>query len=165
LIAYTPTVAGWRLGTSFTTATDELDDVLDVTLLWLAGDDDGGVAVSLSGAVEQDGGRALQLGGLLSQDDLAIAGSVALDRVAQDGGDWRRFANLGIAGALEEVDLSLTAGWCFACDDRGNWNVVLGLEREWLPGVSLGLELSRFDEDDGSHDTGSILLFSLDAAF
>ncbi len=165
LIAYTPTVAGWRLGTSFTTATDELDDVFDMTLLWLAGDEDGGAAVSLSGAVEQDGGRALQLGGLLSHDDLAIAGSVALDRVAEDGGDWRRFANLGVAGAVEEVDLSLTAGWCFACDDRGNWNVVLGLEREWLPGVSLGLELSRFDEADGSHDSGSILLFSLDAAF
>lgn len=171
LVAYTPDASGggWQLGASFTTGpTDEdgIDDTLDVALVRLGGDGEVGTALSLAAAIEQHGGLALQLGGLVALDELAVAGSIALDRLDEDGsGDWRRFANLGVAAELAGLDLSLTGGWCFACDERENWNVVLGAERALLPGLATGVELSRFDEAEGGRDAGTILLFSLAVAF
>lgn len=171
LIAYSPDASdgGWQLGASFTTGpTDEdgIDDTLDLALVRLGGEGELETALSLAAAIEQHGGLALQLGGLVAHDELALAGSVALDRLDEDGsGDWRRFANLGLATELGGLDLSLTAGWCFACDERENWNVVLGVERALLPGLATGLELSRFDEAEGGRDEGTILLFSLAVAF
>lgn len=166
VIAYAPAITGLTLGASLTSETEDTDHTLDAALLWHLGDEDEGAFLGLAGAVEAGGGRALQLGAMAIGETLAVAASLALDRAAGDDGQtWRRFANAGIAKSLDPYDLSLNAGWCFACDDQENWNIVLGLERALAPGLTTSAELALFDETTNNPAPDTLLLLALTVAF
>ena len=88
------------------------------------------------------------------------------DEDSSDG--FRQKTEFELAARYRDVARALRWGLISTLEgelDGFTWTPKAFVFIQGPPGVSLGLELSRFDEADGSHDSGSILLFSLDAAF
>lgn len=170
IAGYTPTVAGFRLGVSYTPSSESSGDDLATTdlggfkdwieagLVWTG--ELGEVALE-AGVV---GGRAqtdvdkgddeletVFAGAAIELFGVALAGGLGTEEVAGVDRDW---LNAGVG--LEVDALAFSASYGQASVDPGPdpKSLVLGAEVGVLPGLTLSAEVAFFDEDRGGDDDG-----------
>ena len=165
---YTPSVAGFQLGVSYTpraaldvgsgSEEDEAQDWFEAALAYEGELDPIDLQASIVGAVGRvtageaatASGRlaAVYAGAVLGIDPVELAGGIGTERV---GGRDRTYANLGVAGELDAFSVSLTGGRVL--DTSGHdgigrpWNIALSASLPLVPGLELQGDLARFDND------------------
>jgi hypothetical protein len=184
VIYYSPRIAGFQLGVSYTpnansggdniavTNVDGAKDVIEAGLNWVG--DLGGVGIKVGvighygdsndGDNDEDFNK-LYGGGVVSLWGFDIGGGIGTQDTFGVERDW---FNAGVAATLGPVRLSVTGGKVLdADDDIETEGVVLSATIGILPGVTLDGDVLWFDEvgQGGNFDDGVVGLVRLGVSF
>jgi outer membrane protein OmpU len=184
IIYFTPRIAGFQAGVSYTpnassngdnlavTNVDQVKDVIEAGLNYVGNFGDVGIKVGVIGHIgdSTDGDNKedfwkLYGGGVLSFAGFSVAGGYGKQNVF---GNERKWFNAGAAATLGPVALSVTGGKVLDADDGiETKGVVLSATVGILPGVTLDGDLLFFDKAGvgGNFDDGKLGLVRLAVAF
>ncbi len=194
IIYYSPTIAGFQAGVSYTPHTDSNGNDFAVTNVDSVQDlVEGGItyagsfgAMDIKASVVGDVGRKQQSGGgdtkgiqpglVLSFGGFSIAGAYGWDETL---GARHQFYNVGAATKLGPVALSINWGQVIDTNNEYQQNnpvglpdgsdksnaVVLGAQIGLVPGVWLSGEASHFNLDQGGSDDGWLYISRLQFTF
>jgi outer membrane protein OmpU len=188
IIYFTPRIAGFQAGVSYTphagsngdnlavTNVDQAKDVIEAGLNYVGNFGDVGIRAGVIGHVgdrtKSRGAGNVRLdddfwklygGGVLSFAGFSVGGGYGKQEVFGNDITW---FNAGAAASLGPVTLSVTGGRVLdADDDIEQRGIVLSATVGILPGVTLDGDLLFFDMDRGGEDDGVAGLVRLAVAF
>ncbi|BCX17207.1 MAG: hypothetical protein KatS3mg117_0889 [Geminicoccaceae bacterium] len=182
IVYYTPSLAGFQLGVSYTangnsngdnlavTNLDGFKDWVEAGLTWtgefgavaLQAGVVGGLAQTNFENGNDDDLKTLFAGLQVGAFGISVAGGLGTEEVAGIDRDWY---NLGIKGEIGPVALSATWGQATLDPGPDPKNLVLGAELGIAPGLTLSGEVAFFDENRGADDDGVVGVVRLGVDF
>ncbi len=170
IVYYTPTLAGFQLGVSYTPSGSSNGDNLAVTnagglkdwfeagLTWTGEFGDVGITAAVVGGrakadfTARDDDLKTIFGGIqVDVFGISLAGGLGTEEVLGIDRDWY---NLGAKATFGPISVSATYGQATTDPGPDPKNLVLGAEFGVVPGVSLSGEVAFFDENRGREDDG-----------
>ncbi len=181
IVYYSPSLAGFQLGVSYTPSSSSngdnlaatnaggLKDWIEAGLTWTGEFGDVGITAAVVGGwakadfTARDDDLGTIFGGVqVEAFGISLAGGLGTEEVLGIDRDW---FNLGAKATLGPATLSITYGQATTDPGPDPENLVLGAEFGIVPGVSLSGELAFFDENRGADDDGVVGVVRLGVDF